>query len=134
MLSIDPSKLPYPGQDKALTRGGRFLRLAQEPGAIAMGTAQWLLGFKLFEGDLRDSEGVLVFTEEGITFHADSGLDASMAYTDIRSYSVKGGIASLMGIRALTLNSKDGPSLFKLGRIPAANADYILQARGIPRA
>ena len=67
-------------------------------------------------------------------FYGDSGPDDHWPYESIQSYSISGGLVSIVGRRTLRMDGGDGISLrIRLGKRLAANADYILAAKGIQR-
>ena len=110
--------LPYPRQEVVITPHGR-VRL--DPEAIDGASAQCL------DLTIRESEGALLFYEDGIAFLADRGGEHVWLYKDIDSYSIR---KSMMGLRKLTLVTNGGRVRFRIGDMLAANADCILTTRG----
>lgn len=82
---LDPNKLPYqwpsgvsPGATSK--RSGR-LELVRFPDSLAAGTAQCPDAYLRRGGRVKDSEGVLVFYQDRVTFYADSGQTSGEPYT-----------------------------------------------------
>jgi len=121
--SIGRDHLPYPGLVFAHTRrDGRVVRVIVD--AITAGTAQYPKGYSWRGGRTQDSEGYLSFSEDGVAFYADSGTVSGWYYRQIRSHTVKRGLA----LRKLTIRGDGFKEVFKIGRDLAANANYILTA------
>jgi hypothetical protein len=129
---IDPLKLPYPGAHLAMTRRGGSLHPVEFPlPVLSAGTAQWKAAYLRPGGQLRDSEGILAFTDTAVTFHADSGIDTTWSFDDIKAYSVKSGWRPNM--RKLHLRGSGWKVLLWVEEQTAANADYILERKILPR-
>jgi hypothetical protein len=92
--------------------------------AITAGTAQYPNGYLQRGGHVRDSEGYLSFSEDGVAFYADSGAVAGWYYEQIASHTIKRGLV----MRKLTLRGEGFEETFKIGDQLAANGDYILTA------
>lgn len=118
--------LPYPGLVFVTTR--RFGRLdLGKADALTAGDAQYREGYLRRGGRVRDSEGYLSITDDAVAFCADSGQVFVWYYPQIRNYSVKRGLV----LWKLTLRFSGSRAHFKIGHELAANADYILAAKGV---
>lgn len=133
--SVDPNQLPYPlppGVSPAATsKRSERVELVQFPDAIAAGTAQCPEMYTKRRGaSVSSSEGPLVFYQNRLVFYADSGETMRCEYTLLQRFSVRRGLI----LQKLTLYGSDGSRMrFKIGPEMAANADYILEAKGIAR-
>lgn len=127
MGAIDQNQLPYPGLVLAITRrSGR--PVIEMVDAITAGSAQqYPKRFKQPGGHIKDSEGVLAFLEDSVTFYADSGMVSAWPYVHMRSYSVKHG----MMLWKLTIRGEGFKEVLRIGHDLAANAQYILGAKGL---
>ena len=106
----------------------------QVPEALAAGTAQYPEGFRRRGGRIRDSEGALAFYQNHFDFYADSGATMRYQYREIQSYSLKPGFI-VRRLTNLKLHRIDGSTVrFRVGSEMAANAGFILAAKGITRA
>jgi hypothetical protein len=127
MGAIDQNQLPYQWLFFAITRrsGRPVIGMVD---AITAGSAQYPKGFKQPGGHIKDSEGVLAFLEDSVTFYADSGVVSAWPYVDMRSYSIKRG----MTLWKLTIRGEGFKEVLRMGHDLAANAQYILGAKGLP--
>jgi hypothetical protein len=92
--------------------------------AITAGTAQYPQCLLERGGRVRDSEGYLSFSENGVAFYADSGAVSGWYYEQIRSHTIRKGLM----LWKLTISGAGLEETFKIGEQLAANADYILTA------
>jgi hypothetical protein len=142
-LSIDPAKVPFPFLPDVppVVYSGRSgeVRLVEVPDALAAGTAQWRFAYLRKGSQLPDSEGVLAFYQNHLTYFADSGETTTLHYTTITSYLVR---RPLLGRRFMKLGffaklwlrvpgHPDNKFKFGLGPELSANAQYILTAAGV---
>jgi len=120
--------LPYPGTVFVTTRRFGYLEQGRVEDALTAGSAQYREGYLRRGGRIADSEGYLSIEDDAVAFCADSGQVSVWYYPQIRSYSVKRGRV----LWKLTLRLLGSRAHFKIGHELAANADYILAAKGVP--
>jgi hypothetical protein len=119
---VDPDDVPYPPQPFVITPHGR---IPLPDGAIDGGSAQCR------DLTVREAEGILCFFDDEVTFDPDRGGHYAWPYDQIESYSITGGWVSILGMRNLTLRVQGRRFRFRVGRILATNADYILRTVGV---
>lgn len=129
---INSADMPFPRQPAVVTPRGL---LELPPEIIEAGSAQCTYV------SAKEASGILYFEDAGVSFQPDWELAGAHRYRygEIESYSVRKGLAGMVGMRTLTLNVplyKGGPlrhRRFRIGPQLAANADYILSASGVAR-
>lgn len=122
-LKITQDELPYSELRFATTkRGGRHVEHVGS--AITAGSAQYREAYLRPGGRIADSEGVLVFLEEGFRFYADSGETFRWGYEAIASFKTGWTLQPL--VKKFDVRIRDGSKAsFRIGPQLLANASYI---------
>lgn len=132
---VAPSSVPFPSlpgtPPVAETRERGVRRYVPVPDAICTGPVEWPDGYLRKGGGFKDSEGVLAFYQDEVTYYADSGYVKVIGYADLTAFAAR---PCRFSPSSLDLRTVDETMTFKVGKELIANAEFILEAKGVASA